>query len=507
MVQSLNNTENENAELVAIRQRQLQLKRQKLELIKNHGLLFYKPHAKQDQFHRAGVQSKRRMVRAGNRFGKSHMGCAEDCAWLTGERPWYKLDDPARRGGIPPHPVKLLLITQDWDLANDVWVSQRGNEGKIWKFISPASIPKHGIRRNHSGCIDTIEVRREPHLGGGTSLFKIDTVKSWMSNPMGAESKDWDAIHVDEPCPEGMWKGAARGLMDRGGSAWFTLTPLSEFWINDYFFPQDTGGKLRDNVWAINGSTYDNPTLSPAAIAEFESTLTDDEKQCRLHGIPLHLTGLIYKEFSWATHVLTAPPTGWEAFELPPANYPIYAQIDPHPRTPHCVLLSTVLPDGRRVYFNDIFTHCPMPELAEEIRGKLHDRVLVSAEMDPLGFIPHVTTETSMADDLAMAGIYVEKATKALDRGILRVKHALKHNELLFCPSARRALWEIQRYCWDEDTNKPVDKDDHAMECLYRMEVMEPRWVDTKAQIPNTVKDLEFSRPEFDLETVSFDVV
>lgn len=498
-------TSTNDSELLALRIRKAELLRRRLEMIKQHGLAFYRPWAKPAAFHVAGMQYRLRMFRAGNRAGKSTMGCAEDCSWLLGERSWVPSGDPLRTGGIPPHPVKLQLITQDWDLANDVWVSQRGGEGKMWKFLPPAAIKS--VRRNHSGCIDTIEVKREAHLGGGESVFKIDTVKSWQSNPMGSESKDWDAIHVDEPCPEGMWKACARGLMDRRGAAWFTLTPLTEFWINDMFFPQETGGKPRDDVWTMTASTDENPYLSEQAISDFKNILTEDEQQCRLHGIPLHLTGLIYKEFSWDTHVLKKPPEGWDGW-MPPKNYPVYLQFDVHPRTPHCVLFSTVLPTGERVYFEDIFHHSPMPELAELVKRKLDGRRIVWAEMDPLGFIEHPTSETTMADDLTRCGIFCEKATKALERGILKVKQGLKDKQIFFTPTARRALWEIQRYCWDEETNKPIDKDDHAMECLYRMEVAEPRFIDLGAVVDTEVTDEAIPTASTKLEDIEFaDVV
>ena len=54
---------------------------------------------------------------------------------------------------------------------------------------------------------------------------------------MGQESSQWDWIHVDEPIPEAMWIANSRGLMDTGGSAWFTCTPIAEQWINKFFLP------------------------------------------------------------------------------------------------------------------------------------------------------------------------------------------------------------------------------------------------------------------------------
>lgn len=482
-------------ELLVLKRRELMLRRQRMSALKVDALPFYKPHEKQVAFHAAGTLFRRRMVRAGNRFGKSLMGCAEDCAWLRRERVWVPEDAPERRGGIPQHPIKLLTVTTDWDKVDEIFTSQRGEMGKAWRYLPRDGFVK-GVRRNHSGAIDTIEC-------ANGSLWRFDTVKSFMANPMGLESSDWDAIHVDEPCPEQMWKAMSRGLIDRNGAAWFTLTPLREPWINDLFFPQDTGGLLRDGVWAVTGAIYDNPYLSREAIAEFEASLTEEEKQCRLHGIPLHLAGLVYKEFSWDKHVLKRLPEGWKQWNQPPKSYTIYYAIDPHPQTPHAVLFCAVSPLGQRFYFMDIFKHCSIGELARLIHEVVDGYPCVTGRIDPLAYINDPITETNMAMELATHGIYVEKATKALAQGILRVQAALAKEPVYFTPACKRTLWEIQRYCWDEGKDRPVDEDDHTMECFYRIELMEPRWVDMDEGASRSVPELTIDRAELTLTDVS----
>jgi len=364
--------------------------------------------------------------------------------------------------------------------------------------------------RNHVGVIDTIEC-------ANGSIIRFYTVKAWLSDPQSAESVDWDFIHVDEPCPKGLWDGVSRGLLDRGGHAWFTLTPLSEPWINDYFFPQDTGGALRDDVWAIDASTYENATLDRAAIEEFEKTLSEDERQCRIYGLPLHLAGLVYKEFDWNTHVCKEVPLGWESYERPPSNWPIYCAIDPHPQTPHAVLFCTVSPFGHRYYFYDMFVHCGIRYLIKgdperKIQGILPflSRRPIWTKMDPLGYIEDPEDENCMATEAARAGLPCEKATKALAHGIIKVQQELKtrdsagHPVMHFTPSCRRTLWEIRRYCWDEKVNKPKDEDDHMMENLYRIETARPRWIDLSAPRSPPLPDLEIVRPELDLAQVEF---
>ena len=494
----MNNTIESPGELLAVKRRQVELRHKRIQLIKQHGLAYYRPHAGQARFHEAGLQFKRRLVQSGNRWGKSTAGCAEDVSWLTHERPWYPEGSAFRRGGLPQYPVKLLTITTDWDKVEEIWTGDKGEGGKVRKYLSNEQIKTQ--KRNHSGAIDTIELKNG-------SLWRFDTVKSFMANPQGSESSDWDAIHVDEPCPEAMWKAVSRGLIDRGGSAWFTLTPLREFWINDYFFPTEGS---RSDVWVLRGDTHDNSYLSTEAIASYEADLSPEERQCRIKGIPLHLSGLIYKDFVWDIHVLKDLPKGWELFNLPPRHWPVYVYIDPHPQTPHAVLMATVSPQGRRFYFEDHFEHCSIKDLAKYILNHLKGRRIVWCKMDPLGFINDPITETNMATELCDYGVFAEKATKALAQGILNVQGNLKERQsdgqpaLYIAPTCKRTLWEIQRYCWDEKENKPVDKDDHMMENLYRAELSDMRWVDTTQRASQPITMEEIVRPELDLSDLTY---
>lgn len=493
-------------DLILLKRKELELRQKRLALRKSFGLAFYRPHEKQSQFHEAGVKYKRRMARAGNRFGKSTLGVAEDCSWLLGYRPWLPEDHPAYRGGIPQHPIKLLIITTDWSKVDEVFTSQRGGdngepEGKLWKFLPQGFVKK--VHRGHGGVINVIEC-------ANGSVARFDTVRSYLNDPQGTESSDWDAIHVDEPCPEGMWKSASRGLMDRDGSAWFTLTPLTEMWINDMFFPEELGGEARPNVWAVTGSTYDNPHLPKSAIEEFERSLTDEERQCRLHGLPLHLAGLIYKQFDRNVHVLREPPLGWNGWE-PPLSWPRYFYIDPHPQTPHCVLFLTVGPDHRRYYYRDLFKHCSIEELASLVRETLGKGRVIRGRIDPCAYINDPITLTNMAEELGRHGVFVEKASKAREQGTLRVQGELAKRDIhnlpvmLFTPECRRTLWEIQRYCWDEKENKPIDKDDHAMECLYRAELDDPVWIEEQTAVLD-MPDLAITSADLSLPELTLDL-
>jgi hypothetical protein len=447
---------------------------QKAELVKENPLKYYAPHLKQSLFHSQG-EVKHRAVFAGNRFGKSQMGVSEDGAFLVGERAWLPSGDPARIAGIPQRPVKLLVITTDWDKVDEIFTSERGEGGKLWRCL-PRGIVK-SKKRNHSGAIETME------LTNG-SLIRFDTVKSYEVNPQGSESSDWDAIHIDEPCSQDQYKAVSRGLMDRGGKDWFTLTPLKEPWIYDMFFSRENDdiksldtGLSHGNFWAIRGTTYDNPYLDPEDIKDYEDSLSEDEKTCRLHGIPLELSGMIYREFSYSRHVYKECPKDWKDLNLPPVNWPTIVSIDPHPQTPSMVLFSAIGP-GETVYFYDeLFERVTVEELAYNILSRTKDRHNVKFICDPWVFSEHALTGQCVARDLARLGVPVRKASKDLQGGILRVKQELKkENRLAFSCRLRETLYEFAHYVWAERENKPRDKDDHAMECLYRVLQENPRF-------------------------------
>jgi hypothetical protein len=497
----------------------------KVALLKhNYGLCYYRPHQFQDKFHRAGA-FKHRLWESGNRGGKSTGGVAEDCAHLLGERVWCTVDDPARRLGIRQGANKGVVVTTDWDKVDEIFTSQRGTEGKLWQMLPRGFV--RSTRRNHSGAIELIECTNG-------STLRFDTVKSWLTNPQGSESSDFDFIHVDEPCPEGQYKAAARGLIDRDGKDWFTLTPLTEPWIHDMFFP-DRRSRAKEVVdgakWAQRTSTYDNPYLTAAAVQDYEATLTEDEKQCRMLGVPLELSGLVFKEFDWNTHVLSSVPDRWTAYNDPPLSYTILFAIDPHPQTPHHVLFLAVAPTGDLFLYDEIYVHCTIEELAEKINArmlakvraegggwKLKPRFCIRQIADPAAFqeYPVLNKKSgkhyTMADEFGEHGLFLSKASKAREHAILETKRVLRSRTLNgvallhVSPDLGEVLFEFGHWCWDERENKPRDERDHAMENLGRLLLEEPKWVDPAGYAPLQMKDLDFlNTPEsLDLEDMGF---
>lgn len=496
--------------LTLLRQKKETLQRIKA-LRQAFGLDFYRPHAKQDKFHQAADKTGR-YCRTGNRGGKTKCGAAEDVAFCLGYRPWYRhkfevkdgkgnvvrVHDPENNpedyalitNGIPQRPIKLLLIVTDWDKSNEIFTNNVGsyeNWGEYFQLIPTVAI--HGNpHKSRGGHIDRIDIARPAEHGGGVSSIYIDTVESYKHAKMSAESSDWDIIHLDEPCPKSMFTAHKRGLVDRDGKFWINCTPLSEMWINDEFVPKnqhtvaeapdglsfnklDDGGGSR---FMITWSIRDNPHNSASAIAEFESGLTREEKACRLEGLPLAMAGLVYKEFVYDMHVLPDVPKGWTAFNNPPKDYTIRVWWDVHISKPQALLFFATAPDGTVYIYDELYYSKFIEDNAKLLKEKIENRNCTSLEIDPNAVIQDPNSETSVIDTLATYDLFFMPATKDRTQGTLKVGEALRerghHNlpTIYFAPTLTRTLWEITHYVYDLETGKPVDKDDHMMENLYR---------------------------------------
>lgn len=505
-------------ELLALKQRELILLRQRYALMREDGLAFYRPSEKQHEFHSS--PAKERGLFAGNRFGKSEASAAETVAWFVGERTWYKHvfpiygiriapdgsrvrtfitmhegheNHPLVRQGIPSHSTKQLIITTDWKKVSEVWTGLAGdNPGKLWKYI-PKRIKVD--TKSDAGIINQV-------VGSNGSVIRFTTEQAYLKNKQSAESTDYDRVAIDEPIVQDFFNAVARGLVDRDGQADFTLTSLRERWIYDRFHPEpDEHGivNLPAYRFSVRATMRDNPFLSDQAMARYLENLTDEEKSCRVEGLPLELSGLVYKEFHREVHVLKELPAGWLSWTCPPLSWTIYVAIDVHDQTPQAVLFVAVPPKGVPVIYDEIWKACVADDLCEEINLRLAARTVGFIKADPKAWEEDPVFRVSMAQRFHANGIMAEKASKAKSFGILNMRSILKRRiidpasgaerpAVYFTPAVRRTLWEISRYHYTDD-NKPVDADDHFMENMYRIFINEAQLVNISPSSNRPIDD------------------
>jgi hypothetical protein len=398
---------------------------------------------------------------------------------------------PLVKQGLPPYPAKQLIVCTNWDKVHEIWTSQEQDRpGKLWKFLPKGFIKS--ASRGHTGVIDEV-------IGENGSLLKFMSVDAYKKQPLSAESSDWDRCSLDEPAPNGLWKAVARGLVDRHGQGDFTLTSLEELWIYEYFnldeLPADAPDTVKDR-FSVRATMFDNPYLSDNAIIAYQAELNEDEIQCRIHGVPLELSGLIYKEFKKPEHVLTTLPEGWRDWHLPAKDLILYIRADTHPVRPHAVSFFVVGPSDIPVQIHEIYMGCDADTLAESINAYVASTGLFLGgfKLEPAAWIKDPSNRTvSIAKVLAKHGLYPRPGSKDLSGGILAVRSALKRKRILFVPTLKRTFWEIARYRYDPKTGKPIDEDDHMMENLYRLVIDNVKWFNPD-EANYAIEDEEFTQ-------------
>jgi hypothetical protein len=396
----------------------------------------------------------------GNRIGKTTIGTIIAICTMIGMYPWSKRRILFRHN----EPRKVRYIGQDW-------------EKHIKAVVLPALIkwwPKSRpitTKKNNQG----IEALWTDIETGSTLEI--------MSNKQESELHEgWhgDLIAYDEPPKRAIRVANARGLIDRQGRELFSMTLLKEGWIDrEVIKAVNEDGTPDMTVFNVHGEIYENVGfgITMEGVDQFAKTLTEDEKDARLKGIPSYMAGLIYGYFSRQKHLV-------ERFEVP-LSWPVDIAIDVHPREKQAVLFVATAPTGIRYGIDEIWENGDGVAVADEIvrRVKRAGYRVANIIIDPLakGDKNNIhTTYDKVADTLACYDLPLSTASKDKSSGILLVKNHIKgpNNEpsIFFFNDLVRTLFEIEGYMWDEETQKPKDKDDHMMENLYRIMLLETEY-------------------------------
>ena len=462
-------------ELIEAEERALKEELLKLALLKEEQLLRRKlenfvPNPKQYAFFEHAA-TRNRAGFCGNRFGKSTVGVVEDCCWLIGERPFFPKDHPLRRLGIPAHGVKGLVIAEDWDKVDEIFTNQEDGDrpGKFFEFL-PTDVIK-SVTKEQKGRINsiTVEVKLDGRKRVSTVIF--DTVRSYFNNPASFESSDWDFIHIDEPVPQELWTAVSRGLLDRGGFSWWLLTPLGYPWMYEHMI--DNAEKKPHLYWWFEATMDDNPLLDEVAKEEYLATLPEDQRDARRNGKPLAFGRKVYGHYDENVHLWKSsqPPIGWLDFKTPSRDYLCGYAIDPHPQIPHAVLFIALSPLGEIFFYDEIFEKCMIAELAMKIKDRTR-RVRCGFELcDPIAWIENPDTGRCWAETLMLHGLNVIHASKSKTEGIITTQDIWNPKyprKIIVMPHLNRFRREIKTYFYDKE-NKPIDKDDHMMENMYRL--------------------------------------
>jgi len=439
------------------------LKEEKLRRIKEERHRYFTPNGKQEEF--IQLNDFIRIFSAGNGVGKTALMCNIIASYANpGHNKYFNIEKRKTRGRIVSTKTNIqeniIPELQKW-LFKGQYKTEKA--GKVFES------------RWHTEWTD----------------FDIMTYEQ---DPQEFESVTLDWIVFDEPPPYKIY-AASVARFRFGGIIMMFMTPLSDSaWIYDELMLNDATQKgvvyaeVEDNCieHGIRG------ILRHDDIERMIAEYTDDEREARTKGRFMHLAGLVYKEYNEKVHRI-------EPFDIPD-DWTLYCALDPHPRTPHAVMWMAVDPQGTKYVVDELFCEGSPEVLAAKIKVKEHELGLKVRQriIDPMAFVKDQTKDVPiLQQQLASLGLYFLPASKDLSTGILRVKQALQYGqengiitkspEVFFFRTCTRTDYEFKRYVWDEWSvkmqeqrnakSKPKDKDDHMMECLYRLLMLEPKYI------------------------------
>jgi hypothetical protein len=340
--------------------------------------------------------------------------------------------------------------------------------------------------------------------------LKNGSVFDILSHEQNTEQFEGWKGHVawfDEPPPRDKYIATLRGLVDFRGRNWLTLTPLTQPWIYDEIYTNTD----KERVHCVTVDMRDNPHLPEDAIAEFEKSLTEEEKEARLHGRFLHLSGLVYKEFNPNVHII-------DDFPIPPL-WTRYFAIDPHERTPTAVMWLAVDPKGNKYIYDELWlANMDLRAISYAIQaqeGEDKPRVrLIDPHNDKDNLIQG---GFNVRKELMKYGIFCERANSDTQLGKSRIRKDLMVTYNNFTkqvqPTLRvlrrctQTIYEFQHYLWDDYKRNKEEhgikdqvrkKDDHFMDCLRYIYNFDPRFFtiedDEEEEIEYTGKYVKYPK-------------
>lgn len=354
-------------------------------------------------------------------------------------------------------------------------------------FLSSFNIAKacnrketiRSIHRTSGGeCMD-LEINDPCHT------YFVDGIAVHNSN--GQESdlhEGWegDLICYDEPPKRKIRVANARGLIDRQGRELFCMTLLKEAWISKEIIKAvDKDGRPDKTVFNITGDISNNVGfgITQEGVDQFIKTLSEEEVNARIKGIPSYMSGLVYPTFERSTHLC-------DRFVIP-LDWVIDIAIDIHPRVEQAILFCAVSPNGDKYLINEIWEHGDGKWVGESIIrcvSRFNYRI-GTVIIDPLAKGDQNNNNTvfdKIQNVLWQHGISLATASKDKNSGILEVKNHLKgpNNKpsLFVFDDLVRTIYELEGYMYDKETQKPMDKDDHFCENLYRLMLLDTVWSD-----------------------------
>jgi phage terminase large subunit-like protein len=243
-------------------------------------LSYYRPYAKQREFHEAGAKHRERLLMAGNQLGKTLAGGFEVAMHATGRYPdWWRgkrFDKPTVGWacGVTGEVVR--------DTVQKILVGRTGQEGT-------GAIPKDAIAELVSarGIPDLLDTIRINHVSGGVSIIGLKTYASGREKFQG---ETLDYVWLDEEPPADIFTEALTRTNVGAGPVFVTFTPLQGVSTVVKRFLHEKSEDRHKVVMTIDDVEHYSDDEKKKIIASYPAW----EKDARTKGIPTLGSGRVF---------------------------------------------------------------------------------------------------------------------------------------------------------------------------------------------------------------------
>jgi hypothetical protein len=482
-----------------------------LEKRQSEALRLFEPLPKQLEFHMN--MSRQRIIRGSNRAGKS-LGSIVELAWaITGTHP--------QEGKYPKEFGRAIVVAQDEKKIGEVIWQKLGRAGAfrmvrdlatgLWRAWRPGDIQKGKAAPPlvPPRLIKDIQWISKKAMIPEKLIMKNGWEVGFYSGQASSDSiqgMDVDIVLLDEEIKnEGWFNEAMARLLDREGWFWWGATPrvgtqqLYDLHLRATQYAEEaeeTGSTEVPLVSEVFLSIWDNPYITDKVKQDLVASYDEDERSLRIDG-NFAITGTRVFEANFFPRGIH----GCDPFPIP-HNWTRFASIDPGFQI-GAVVFGAVPPPkydgtlgvdpelyGDFLYLYDMIyiRGCDAEQMAKAFAAHVAGYEMYAHLLDHHGGKPTEvgsgkTVEQQYREKFKAAKVRLPTVGTLFTYGsddvqgrVLRIKDWLRvradgTTKLRFIKGAVTPLVrEMEQYSWKVVrgiiTDKPVDKNNHAVDCL-----------------------------------------
>lgn len=400
--------------------------------------VWYRPHARQRDFHAAGAGCRERLFLAGNRVGKTLAGAAEVAFHLTGLYPdWWN-------GARYDRPVVAWAasVTREAtrDILQPVYLGDGGCAGVIPAHLVLDRVVRSGVAQ----AVDTVRVR---HVSGGISVLSF---KSFDQGRASFQGTVRDVIHLDEEPEIGLYEECLLRTLTVRGHVLLTMTPLLGLTEMVRHF---TGSSRAEGKAVVQAGWADATFLDADAVATLRASLRPHEREAREFGVPQLGRGRVFP----VDEVLVACPR----FEIPDGWRRCFG-LDFGWSNPTAAVWLAHDADNDVVYVTDAYARSEATPV--EHAGEILRRGdWIPGVCDPAGQAANQRDGVSLVALYEAAGLRLESASNDVEAGLMAMLERMRSGRLRVFEDLAPWWHEFRQYARD-GKGRIIKRDDHLLD-------------------------------------------